>query len=325
MTMMHIIPGLIRATTSTPLIRRLIFPYILSPTRRTFAQTVVRRSLLQVGELTLKDLREECRKRGLKVSGRKLELQERIQQYESQFQNPKPSQSDDWIGVKDQLNEAQLQVERIESQINTVDNEVAHHEGTKLETEHLEQDSNEVGSMVDELKQVQEQLDQLKFRARIMNQDVETIINKDGGDITYAPLPGELVADTDRSDSDGAGVDTLKHELDAARTHAQRLQEIVESELQAAIEEEETSTNKREPNETHRSSSATSSAHTSPKGENTDGKKYILSILGATFGLGWIFQDSLIQRREPTEPSLAQPTMEDAEEIAEVILHEPSE
>lgn len=277
-------------TTTVKSSMRLILPYVVLQSRRTFMQTIVNRSTLipSINELNVKDLRDECRKRGLKVSGRKLELQERIQTFESDASNHVLND------VKSQLDEAQLHVERLESQINTVNDEVAHHGGAKLGQQHLEEDSYEVGSMVDELKQVQKQLNLLKTHARVMNKDVESIIDKDGGDITYTPLPGEKVETpvVTMSNADVPGVDILKHELDAARTQAERLQAKVDFELQAAIDAAATTSI------TSTTPESSSSPTEQKQMRNGGGKKYLLSVLGATLGLGWIFQDSLI-RKEP--------------------------
>lgn len=268
----------------------LILPNVVKQSRRTFIQTVRRSTLIH--ELNVKDLKDECRKRGLKVSGKKLELQQRLQTYESN------ASSHDLDDVKIQLNEAQSQVEKLESQINTVTDEVAHHEEhTALDPQHLQKDSNKVESVVDELKQVQEQLNSLKTQATTMNKDVEVLLNKDGGDITFSTLPNNQLENSTIGMSDIPNVNTLKNELDVARNQAERLQVRVESELQAAIRMANTKpTSTTEPEE--------HTTTTTPQQQRNDGKKYILSILGATLGLGWIFQDSLIDKDPVT-------TMED--------------
>lgn len=272
-------PTLLRAMVTTRGMNSLllpILPYVIKQSRRTFIQSVRRSTLIH--ELNVKDLKDECRKRGLKVSGKKLELQQRLQSYES---NASSRVLDD---VKTQLNDAQLHVERLESQIDTVNDEVAHHEDSdNLDPQHLQRDSYKVGSVVDELKQVQEQLDSLKTHASTMNKDIEVMLNKDGGDITYSQLPNnKLKAST---------IDTLKNELDVARTQAERLQVKVDSELQAAID---TTTSKA--TSTPKPEQHTTTTVQLQQQQRKDGKKYILSVLGVTLGLGWIFQDSLINK-----------------------------
>lgn len=284
---------------------RLMVPTMMLCAQRSFTQTVNRLDL-QVNRMTLKDLKDECRKRGLKVSGRKHELQERIQCHDLKMRsggtnmNVDVINENDLINMKNQINEAKLQVQRIEKQIDDVSYEVSLHEESQLEKHHLEEDSQEVNAMVDELKMVQEMLDSLKSHAKKMDKDVTDFLNRDGGDITYEPLLNEkdLHKKADLEE-DCENVDSLKEELETARIQVERLQQIITSELEAAIkraDEIKTTTTSSTTSSTNGSSINTSKSNSSNTTNGTKGRSYLLSVVGLLLGLGWIFQDSFVHQ-----------------------------
>lgn len=286
-------------------LRGLVVPTMMVTARRNFTQTVSRLNL-HAHSMTLKDLKEECRKRGLKVSGRKNELQERIQRFDMKLDsgNEHDNDDDELVDMRNQINEAKSQVQRIERQIDDVSSEVSLHEESQLGKNHLEEDSQEVNTMVDELKEVQERLDLLKSHAKKMDKDVTDLLNRDGGDITYEPLLNErdLHKKSDLA-VDCENVDSLKKDLKTARIQAERLQNIVTSELEAAIKRSDEIKTTTTSSTTGNGSSGTDKSNSfNQTGSNrsTKTRNYLLSVLGLTVGLGWIFQDSLIHADHPS-------------------------
>lgn len=282
-------------------LRGLVVPTMMVTARRNFTQTVSRLNL-HAHSMTLKDLKEECRKRGLKVSGRKNELQERIQRFDMKLDsgNEHDNDDDELVDMRNQINEAKSQVQRIERQIDDVSSEVSLHEESQLGKNHLEEDSQEVNTMVDELKEVQERLDLLKSHAKKMDKDVTDFLNRDGGDITYEPLLNEkdLHKKADLEE-DCENVDSLKEELETARIQVERLQQIITSELEAAIkraDEIKTTTTSSATSSTNGSSINTSKSNSSNTTNGTKGRSYLLSVVGLLLGLGWIFQDSFVHQ-----------------------------
>lgn len=314
---------LIRAAVNnaqTRILQRCVMARIAATIPHRHLSSTSQRYQLDIQGMTLKDLREECRKRGLKVSGRKLDLQTRIQQHDvSNVSN------DNIHGVQSQMN-------KITSQIQNADKEIASH-SSESTPEHLAQDSEEVGSMVHELVQVQEQLDRLRAQARTMDRDVQSLINRDGGDITYTPLDSSTTSDV-------PAVDSLKVELDEARSHAAKLQEIVEAELKAATAASstivdaktstiETSTQSPPSPQQESKKQPQQQKQKQQQQKRPDGKKYILSSIGVALGLGWIFQDSIPKLTSAPETPADQITPADHKlteaEVVEVVLEEPPE
>lgn len=284
---------------------RLMVPTMMIITKRNFTQTVNRLDL-QINRMTLKNLKEECRKRGLKVSGRKHELQERIQSHDMKVTDSGTNVNFDvidenyLIDMKNQINEAKLQVQKIEKQIDDVSYEVSFHEESQLNKHHLEEDYKEVNTMIDELKEVQEKLDSLKSFAKKMDKDITDILNKDGGDITYEPLLNEKGLHKGIDLEEGCeNVESLKKELDTAHVQVERLQKIITSELEAATEkanEIKATQTSSVIGSTNNSSLNINKSKVSDPTNGTKRRSYLLSILGLTLGLGWIFQDSLIHK-----------------------------
>lgn len=88
--------------------------------------------------------------------------------------------------TSDQILEAKLKVQKIESWIKDVSCWVSIHEELQLG-----KDSQEVNAMVGELKEVQEGLESLNSHAKkyiYIYKDVTDLLNGDRGDITYKPI-----------------------------------------------------------------------------------------------------------------------------------------
>ena len=88
--------------------------------------------------------------------------------------------------TRDQILEAKLKVQKIESWIKDVSCWVSIHEELQLG-----KDSQEVNAMVGELKEVQEGLESLNSHAKkyiYIYKDVTELLNGDRGDITYKPI-----------------------------------------------------------------------------------------------------------------------------------------